>query len=321
MIGLPTETDEDLESIRDLTLQMRDRMLKHARSRGRLGRIIGSVNPLIPKPGTAFQWLPWNASRIPTARSKHLRRLMAGIDNVYFTIKSERHSYYQALLSLGDRRVAPAIVAAERNGGKWRAAVEEDRRRRRRLHLPRPEQGRHSAVGHHRRRPESSASSATSSTKSMRAEWTLPPKRARENASLIPVIPDSDHDRPIKWPRPSAARTPRTASRINRRTGSPLLSSFIARSNAYVRRSPCTKVRPHRELSRVRLCALRFCRGIEKPISRSPLSTPSSNSNSASANFCAGVAPITRHNLHDHPVPPHHPFPGSTPLHPTTFAA
>ena len=53
MIGLPTETDEDLESIRELTLQMRDRMLKHARSRGRLGRIIGSVNPLIPKPGTA----------------------------------------------------------------------------------------------------------------------------------------------------------------------------------------------------------------------------------------------------------------------------
>ena len=50
---------------------------------------------------------------------------MAGIDNVYFNIKSERHSFYQALLSLGDRRVAPAIEAAERNGGNWRAAVAE----------------------------------------------------------------------------------------------------------------------------------------------------------------------------------------------------
>ena len=56
---------------------------------------------------------------------KRLRTLMAGIDNVYFNIKSERHSYYQALLSLGDRRVAPAIEAAERNGGNWRAAVAE----------------------------------------------------------------------------------------------------------------------------------------------------------------------------------------------------
>ena len=37
--------------------------------------------------------------------------MMAGIDNVYFNIKSERHSFYQALLSLGDRRVAPVIEA------------------------------------------------------------------------------------------------------------------------------------------------------------------------------------------------------------------
>ena len=35
MIGLPTETDDDLVAIRDLTLQMRDRMLKHARPRAR----------------------------------------------------------------------------------------------------------------------------------------------------------------------------------------------------------------------------------------------------------------------------------------------
>src|SRR5258707_3348393 len=54
---------------------------------------------------------------------KRLRSLTADIDNVYFNIKSERHSYYQALLSLGDRRVAPAIDAAERNGQNWRAAV------------------------------------------------------------------------------------------------------------------------------------------------------------------------------------------------------
>ena len=52
------------------------------------------------------------APAITEAKSKRLRQLLAGIDNVYFNIKSERHSYYQALLSLGDRRVAPAIEAA-----------------------------------------------------------------------------------------------------------------------------------------------------------------------------------------------------------------
>ena len=62
---------------------------------------------------------------------KRLRQLTAGIDNVYFTIKSERHSFYQALLSLGDRRVAPVIEAAERNGGQWRAGGGRGRGRRR----------------------------------------------------------------------------------------------------------------------------------------------------------------------------------------------
>ena len=116
MIGLPTETDDDLVAIRDLTLQMRETMMRHAKERGRVGRIVGSVNPLIPKPGTAYQWLPMEDPAITDRKAKRLRQLLAGVDNVYFNIKSERHSYYQALLSLGDRRVAPAIEAAERNG-------------------------------------------------------------------------------------------------------------------------------------------------------------------------------------------------------------
>ena len=125
MIGLPTETDEDLDAIRDLSLQLREVMLKHARHRGQLGRIVGSVNPLIPKPGTAYQWLPLEDPASIDRKTKRLKAQLADIDNVFFSVKSERHSYYQALLSLGDRRVAPAIVAAERNGGNWRAAVAE----------------------------------------------------------------------------------------------------------------------------------------------------------------------------------------------------
>jgi radical SAM superfamily enzyme YgiQ (UPF0313 family) len=187
MIGLPTETDEDLDSIRTLTLAMRDRMLAHGRKRGRLGRIIGSVNPLIPKPGTAYQWLPMEAIAETDRKIKRLRRLMAGIDNVYFTIKSERHSYYQALLSLGDRRVAPTIVAAESNGGNWRAAVQEtgidadafifrDRSHDTMLPWDIIDGGMKQAFFR------------AEFDKSLRAEWTLPPKRARENERLMPVL-------------------------------------------------------------------------------------------------------------------------------------
>jgi radical SAM superfamily enzyme YgiQ (UPF0313 family) len=187
MIGLPTETDDDLAAIRDLTVQMRDRMLKYARSKGQIGRIVGSVNPLIPKPGTAYQWLPMEDPAITDRKIKRLRSLMAGIDNVYFNIKSERHSYYQALLSLGDRRIAPAIEAAERNGQNWRAAVQEsgvdgdfyifrDRSRDQVLPWDIIDGGMKKSFFQ------------SEYEKALRAEWTLPPKRERENARLLPVI-------------------------------------------------------------------------------------------------------------------------------------
>jgi radical SAM superfamily enzyme YgiQ (UPF0313 family) len=187
MIGLPTETDEDLVAIRDLTLQMRDRMLAHARPRGQIGRIVGSVNPLIPKPGTAYQWLPMEDPEVTDRKIKRLRSLMAGVDNVYFNIKSERHSYYQALLSLGDRRVAPAIEAAERNGQNWRAAVAESgvdadffifRDRSRDAVLP------WDVIDGGMKASFFQAEYA----KALREEWTLPPKRQQENARLLPVI-------------------------------------------------------------------------------------------------------------------------------------
>jgi radical SAM superfamily enzyme YgiQ (UPF0313 family) len=187
MIGLPTETDADLEGIRDLTVSMREIMLKHARAKGRIGRIVGSVNPLIPKPGTAYQWLPMEDPALTERKAKYLRQMLAGIDNVYFNIKSERHSYYQALLSVGDRRVAATIEAAERNGGNWRAAVADT--------------GLDAAFYIFRDRTADAAlpwdiidgGMKTSFFKAefdkgLREEWTLPPKRQKDNAKFLPVL-------------------------------------------------------------------------------------------------------------------------------------
>jgi len=187
MIGLPTETDDDLIAIRDLTLQMRERMLKHARSKGQIGRIVGSVNPLIPKPGTAYQWLPMDDPASVDRKIKRLRALTAGIDNVYFNIKSERHSYYQALLSLGDRRVAPAIAIAERNGQNWRAAVAEagvdgD------FYIFRDRSGDALLPWDIIDGGMKASFFRAEFDKGLREEWTLPPKRAQENARLLPVL-------------------------------------------------------------------------------------------------------------------------------------
>jgi radical SAM superfamily enzyme YgiQ (UPF0313 family) len=187
MIALPTETDDDLLAIRALTIQLRDIMVRHARARGRIGRIVASVNPLVPKPGTTYQWLPMERSHVIDQKMKRLRSLVSDLDNVYFNIKSERHSYYQALLSLGDRRVAPAIEAAEKNGGDWRRAVSDS--------------GVDSDFFIFRDRSHDAVLPwdiidgglkdqffRTELDKSLRAEWTLPPKRAKENARLLPVL-------------------------------------------------------------------------------------------------------------------------------------
>ncbi|MBP7776568.1 MAG: radical SAM protein [Acidobacteria bacterium] len=187
MIGLPTETDDDLVAIRDQTVQLRDIMLKHAVGRGHVGRIVGSVNPLVPKPGTSYQWLPMTDTKEIERKMKRLHALVDNIDHVYFSIKSERHSYYQALMSLGDRRVAPAIEAAERNGGQWRAAVQESgvdaefyiyRDRSNDKMLPWDIIDGGMKDNFFRNELE----------KGLRGEWTLPPKRQQENARLLPML-------------------------------------------------------------------------------------------------------------------------------------
>ena len=187
MIALPTETEDDLVAIRDLSVQLRDVMMRHARGRGHVGRIVGSVNPLVPKPGTAYQWLPMEDDSSIERKIRRMRMLMADIDNVYFNIKSERHSFYQALLSLGDRRVAPVIEAAERNGGNWRAALAET--------------GVDASFFVFRDRTHDAVLPwdiidgglkdnffRSEFDKSLREESTLPPKRQKENARLLPVL-------------------------------------------------------------------------------------------------------------------------------------
>ena len=166
-------------------MAIRERMAERARARGTLGRIVASVNPLIPKPGTTYQWLPMTRADEIERKSDRLRGLVADIDNVYFNIKSERHSYYQGLLSLGDRRVADVIEHAEANGGNWRAAVADVgldadaylyRDRTADAFLPWQIIDGGFKTAFFRQELEKGA----------RAEWTLPPKRQKENAALIP---------------------------------------------------------------------------------------------------------------------------------------
>src|SRR5438128_1205169 len=103
MIGLPTEEDEDLDAIVELTARIRERMLDIARPRGRVGTIIVSLNAFVPKPQTPFQWEPIEAERELDRKIKYLTRAFKGMANVEMRAMSSRIAILQAKISLGDR--------------------------------------------------------------------------------------------------------------------------------------------------------------------------------------------------------------------------
>ncbi|HEY7818677.1 MAG TPA: radical SAM protein, partial [Vicinamibacteria bacterium] len=126
MVGLPTEREEDLEGMIDLVERIRALLLEHGRARGRLGRIIPSVNPFIPKPGTPFQRHPMESTAELSRKMRKLERAFARIPNVDAHFKSPRQEKLQAVLSLGDRRLAPVLLRMARGEADLRRAMKEE---------------------------------------------------------------------------------------------------------------------------------------------------------------------------------------------------
>lgn len=125
MVGLPGEREEDVRTIPDLVEAVRRRMLEHARKRGRVGKIIASINPFIPKPGTPFQWCSMASMSELDGKMRFLKKALGALPNVEVHCKSPRQEQLQALLSLGDRRVAPVILALGRKSSGLKRALRD----------------------------------------------------------------------------------------------------------------------------------------------------------------------------------------------------
>ena len=111
IIGLPTETDADLDELVRLVEKIRERVIQRARANKRLGEITLSVNPFIPKPFTPFQWCGMEPLPSLERKVKLLETRLRPLSNVRLKVESLRESYLQALLSRGDRRLTPLLVA------------------------------------------------------------------------------------------------------------------------------------------------------------------------------------------------------------------
>lgn len=125
IIGLPTETQEDLDELVALVIRIRERVLEAARQNKRLGEVQLSVNPFIPKPFTPFQWCGMEPVKSLEKKWKFLQKALGRLSNLKLQMESPREAYRQALLSRGDRRVAGLLVAADRVGS-WKDALREE---------------------------------------------------------------------------------------------------------------------------------------------------------------------------------------------------
>jgi radical SAM family uncharacterized protein len=125
IIGLPTETQEDVDAIIALAEKVHEVQLTRARPQGRIGRITLSVNSFVPKPFTPFQWEPMEALASLNRKQRHLEKAVRKIGNMHIIHDLPKWEYVQALLSRGDRRTGALLRAAHANGGDWKKAGKE----------------------------------------------------------------------------------------------------------------------------------------------------------------------------------------------------
>jgi len=123
LIGIPSETDEDVEAIVQLTRRIKHRMLQSAKSTRRLGKITLSINGLVPKPSTPFQWAPFEDVGTLHRKLKLIKNGLKKEANVEVTHDLPKWSYIQSLLSRGDRQVGKILLAVHLGGGDWKRAL------------------------------------------------------------------------------------------------------------------------------------------------------------------------------------------------------
>jgi radical SAM superfamily enzyme YgiQ (UPF0313 family) len=125
MVGLPTETQEDLDEMFVLVERIKNRMLEAGKKFGRAGKIIPSLNGFVPKPNTPLQWDAICDEKELKKRIKYVCKGLSKIPNVDVRFMSARIAHEQALFSSGDRTIAKVIDRAAALGGDIGRALRE----------------------------------------------------------------------------------------------------------------------------------------------------------------------------------------------------
>jgi radical SAM family uncharacterized protein len=125
MIGLPTETDEDIQAVPGLAARLLERLRVPSPKGEPFGRLTLSISSFVPKPWTPFQWAPFDPVNRLEAKLRTIKAGVRRFPNVRVLHENPREAYLQALLARGDRRVGELLERAAQLEGDWRTALRE----------------------------------------------------------------------------------------------------------------------------------------------------------------------------------------------------
>ena len=119
MIGLPTETDEDVLGIAELARKVSREFYSMPKElRGKGLRCTVSASTFVPKPFTPFQWEPQISVEEVLRRQALLRSALKGIRGVEFACHYSQTSRLEAAFARGDRRLSEVLISAFKYGAK-----------------------------------------------------------------------------------------------------------------------------------------------------------------------------------------------------------
>ncbi|MDL1958121.1 MAG: radical SAM protein [Deltaproteobacteria bacterium] len=125
MLGLPFETDEDVQGIVELVDKIRRTVRPAGRSRGHMGSVTVSISTFVPKAWTPMQWAGAVKKPVLERRRRILQKGLNSLPNVKLQLDSVREAHFQTILSRGDRRLAPVLEAVALRGVTWSKAMRE----------------------------------------------------------------------------------------------------------------------------------------------------------------------------------------------------
>ncbi len=125
MVGLPTETEADIEGLIRLTRQIRHQALQLSKGKKPFKRITLSINQFIPKPFTPFQWHPLEEVGVVKKKLQRIKKALHNEGPVQVFHDLPKWNYIQTLLSLGDRRVGQILSEVHRLNGNWAQALKK----------------------------------------------------------------------------------------------------------------------------------------------------------------------------------------------------